>query len=430
MKKLFIILVLFLGAITISGCANTGDGYGFKNTSKQTKAEIQEKIQSYSDQLKANGGGLLNSNQSLSSDSGDEFPEDTPKINREDLPPEYDYPYDPDVVDPFFTQNAAMILDLYHEALDLCDEFEEDVFCTINYDEYDLYLRVKNEEEQLFIEAYHYHSTSSFGGNSFVNAELMYLNRLDEKVYFELVRDFRERSGDYEIHNLYYDRYYESGDMLNISLNMNAEFDVYYQNYVRENHNVFLFSNSEEGRYYNYKDTATNKFHSLGYRDGIEVSNRFVGYGTHNPTFRYSFNWNSIYPPIQLTWNTLDITGWDSVELNENAHDRIFSGSEEVLADFSSVFSVYEDIMTAETYIFVHEEEITQGLISLSDYGLSFGNVTIEELISDIPFLENNYARILEEYGFVEDMAQNKTILLNMFPYLGNQDIIDELFNK
>ncbi|MBU1142582.1 MAG: hypothetical protein KKH92_02945, partial [Firmicutes bacterium] len=52
MKKIAILLMLFLGTFIISGCKDTNrDAFGFINTTIQTKEEIKEKLAFYIDRM-------------------------------------------------------------------------------------------------------------------------------------------------------------------------------------------------------------------------------------------------------------------------------------------------------------------------------------------------------------------------------------------
>lgn len=430
MKKLFLLFLFLLGAIALSSCNNASD-YIFKNKSKQTKAEIQEKMLFYSNRLLSTIDETLSYNMHLDSEYIEEQEEEIPYINRDDLPPQYDYPYNPDLPDPEFLRHAAETLNLYYETLHLCDKFEEDVFCTIVHEGFDLYIRVKLEDDQLFIEAYRYDSYTSFQSkHSFVNTEYMYLNLIDEKIYLEVVRDDQEKIGDYERHQVYYDVYYESGDMFNVSVNKKMEADVSYQKFMKSTRSVFAFSNSEEGKGFNYTDSEHSIFHSLSYDPNGDIRGIYVVYGYHNPQFKVFHFPNNFFGDTQLTWNLFDVSGWDRVILNESGHDQIFNGETEVLQDFSTLFEVYPELSTAITYIFMNKEDVTEDVINLSRYGLSFDLITLEEVNEDLLFLQNNYVSILEEYGFDEDMSKNKQKLLDLFPYFANEAIVAELFNK
>ncbi|PKK98729.1 MAG: hypothetical protein CVV57_05955 [Tenericutes bacterium HGW-Tenericutes-2] len=430
MKKLLILFVFLLGAIMLSSCNNASD-FVFRNKTKQTKAEIQEKMLFYSNHLLSTIDETLSQNMHLNSEYIEEPEEEIPYIYRENLPPQYDYPYNPDIPDPEFIYHSAEALNLYYETLNLCDDFEEDVFCTIEQEEFDLYIKVKLEEDELFIEAYRYDSYSYFNTKySFVNTEFMYLNLIDEKVYLEVVRDNQQKSGDNEIHDVFYDVYYESGDMFNISVNMKMDADVYYQKFLKSAKSVFLFSNSEEGKGFNYTDSENSIFHSVSYDANGDIRGIYLVYGYHNPQFKFFYFPNNFLEDVQLTWNLFDVAGWDRVVLNEYGHDQIFNGETEVLQDFSTLFEVYPELSTATTYIFMDKENVTQDIIDLSRYGLSFDFITLEKVNSDLFFLHINHVSILEDYGFDEDMSINKQKLLDLFPYFADETIVAELFNK
>ncbi|MBU1144599.1 MAG: hypothetical protein KJ971_01910 [Firmicutes bacterium] len=54
---------------------------------------------------------------------------------------------------------------------------------------------------------------------------------------------------------------------------------------------------------------------------------------------------------------------------------------------------------------------------------------TDEQLDEDSTYLTSHYLDILNDYGFVEDMTENGVTLLRMFPFLGDEQIISNLFD-
>ena len=78
----------------------------------------------------------------------------------------------------------------------------------------------------------------------------------------------------------------------------------------------------------------------------------------------------------------------------------------------------------------MNKESVTQDIVDLSRYGLSFDFITLDEVNEDLEFLQNNHVSILEEYGFDEDMSKNKQKLLDLIPYFADETIVAELFNK
>jgi hypothetical protein len=425
MKKISIVCILFLTIITLSSCALIGMKPGsnnsiFDNISTQTAQEIKDKIDFYKTRLLT----LIDQPSEQSTYSNRKLSIETVDGSviypRDELPIEYDYPYDPDAVDPEFIMTKTMLLNEYEEAIDACDGFKEDAFCTVELEHDNVYLKVLNEGDKLFIEAYRYHVDYQS-----VNVDLIYLDLVEDKVQLQYVRDHYRRSENFDTHDRYFDIFNESGDMLNIHVNMKNDEEVYYQNAVRSSQNVFLFHNSEEGLGFNYTDSEQEIFYSVTFDAIGEIQNNFLSYGIHNPTFRYS---QATYnESVRLTWNLLDVDGWNKALVNENDYDKIYLDDTELLTGFLTDFSVQEHI-TAMTSITISEEEFSQQLINLSDYGLSYDEISYQQLITDRSYLANHYIDILEARGFVEDMSENKVRLLAMFPFVGDEDIINDLF--
>jgi hypothetical protein len=427
MKKIIMLAIFSFALIMLSSCAlfsiQSGNGdSAFNNKTIQTAQEIKDKIDYYKTRLSS----LIeqpseirkNLNKKLSTVLGP----DRIIYQRDELPLEYDYPYDPDQVDSEFIFTKTMLLQEYKEAIDLCEDFEEDSFCTAKLEYDNIYLKVINEDDKLYIESYRYNIDYQS-----VNVEIIYIDLVDDKVQLQYVRDYYRKSGPYDTHDRYFDIFNESGDTVNIHVNMKREDEVYYQEYAKSIKSVFLFTKSEEGLGYNYTDAEQEKFYSISYYPSGEVQHNFLAYGIHNPTLIYSQGEFSSNQSIRLSWNLLDIDGWNQVIVNENNYDQVYLDDTELLTDFLTDISI-QDHITARTSKFISEEQFTQETLALSAYGLSFKTITYQQLLNDRVYLANNYIDILEIYGFVEDMSENRIRLLAMFPFVGDEDIINDLF--
>lgn len=432
MKKLGIVFMIIITIIMLSSCSLfsvdvQNENPIFDNTSVQTAQEIKEKINFYKTKLLTLIDQPLSNrtNKKLSIGVGP----GREQYSREELPLEYDYPYDPDEVDSEFIMTKTMLLSEYEEAIDVCSEFKEDSFCTAELDDYNVYLKVLSEDDKLYIEAYRYQSLPENNNYYSVGVDIIYLNYVNENVYLEYVRDYYEQSDRLELHDRYYDAFCESGEMLNVHVNMKKDDEVYYQYYVKSSQNVFLFSNSEEGLGFNYTDTENEKFYSITFDATGELEQNFMSYGIHNPTLRYS---QGSYIPennIRLTWNLLDVDGWNQVVVDENGYDEVYLDEVELLTDFMTDISI-QDYTTAMTSISISEEELTQDVLNLSNYGLLYDTVSYNQFMIDRTYLANHYIDILESHYFDEDMSENRVKLLGMFPFVGDDEIVSDLFTQ
>lgn len=446
MKKTFLGLMMILLSFAIYGCANAdnpvdpgnndtvdpgnndttdpnADDYAFSNVTQQTAQELSNKILYYKDKL-VSMSGLANQemnsgNRTLSIDLG---PNDV-EYKRDELPPEYDYAATSNEVDPEFLMMVTEILNDYAVAIITAETFEEDVYFTIAFHEEEMKIKIRNEGDQLYIESYIYGSMiHNFSPYYHVSVNIMYMNMIDGHVYFEYVRDYYEKYNEIERHDRYYDFFYETGDMLNISVNMLNNQDVYYQNFEKENDKVFLFASSAEGMGFNYTDAATDTFYSTSFNSSMQAYGSFVSYGTHDPMFRYS-NQNG---QVRLQWNLFDVTGWDTIVTRPYDPDQIFMGDTEVLTGFSHDIQIaeYSSISTSLT---LNEQDLTENVVNLSDYGLSFTGVTLSQVLEDASYLETHYPEILTSYGFSTDMTENHTSLLELFPFGADEQIVSDL---
>lgn len=434
MKRILIVLTLVLALITLSGCTDsngdTTDVFGIVNKTKQTKEELQAKIEFYKERLLSMVDQPMEQNASSISQLSTNINPDTTLYSRDEMPPEYDYPYDPDAVDPEFIFMTTFTLGEFADAIAMANDVEENEFFTFDTEDYSLYLKVVNEDNQLYIESYSSQLNPEYWYRVYsVSVQIMYLNLVDDKVNFQYIRDHHSFMGDYEQHKRYYDLFIESGDMINVSVDMLDESYMDYQNYQKAEQSVFLFTNSEEGRGYNYTDNATNRFYSISFNGAGEVDSSFICYGIHNPTLSYSYRHDQMGQNVFLRWNLFDVSGWDHALVDRGGDDYIYLGSTQLLSDFRTEIQV-EDYASASTYTTIPESELTESLLNLSDYGLSFDFITLEQLLIDSTYLVDHYPEVLLDYGFSTDMTANREILMNMFPFLGDEQIISDLFDQ
>ena len=429
MKKIAILLMLFLGTFIISGCKDTNrDAFGFINTTIQTKEEIKEKLAFYIDRMLSSAE--LNLNVTTSSDNlflATEADSDT--YTRDELPPKKTNHVNLDMIDPMTVKREGERLELYLSSLDLCEEFVEDVFCKITIEDTNILYKVRNEGHQLFIEAYH---SSSFindaGSMDYVTASIIYIDMIDDQMRYERILDTKRIRNDIEDRSISYHLYQESGDLINFGVNLLLNKDYFYQKYDRATETTFQFSNTEGDLNFKYNDYPNDILYLLNFIDD-KVSTNLVSFGFSNAVLRYNYSNPTGVPRYELRWNLLDISGWDKVVVFDRVPAHVYNQDLEVLEDFTTEVTI-SDVTSAETYIRVAKEDITENLLNLSLYGLSFNQITIEELNQGITYLEDNHENLLKEHGFSLNIDRNRSKLLDLFPYLADQDLVEELFEQ
>ncbi|MDO9629270.1 MAG: hypothetical protein Q7I99_05155 [Acholeplasmataceae bacterium] len=433
MKKILTVFMFLLGFILFSSCTNASDSprdsYGFKNTTEQTKEEIQEKIAFYSNRMITSSQSKMSLNKSLSHTFFSVADSLSIPFLRDELPPRKEYHRDFDMIDPIFVQSIGNRLKTFHDRLNFCDEFVEDVFCTFKIENTEMMIKVRNEENQLYIEVISFSkSVNASGVAVYVTTAMIYLNLIDDKIRYEEVNDSKSEIYGEKSHLLIYNLYNESGDIIKIKINMLNNHEFYYHQHDSLAKTNFWFSNTNNEMYVNHTDLISDKYHALQFRDD-EIIKLTVGYEFYNSLFTYIYTTESGTPRIDLKWDLLQVTGWDKALISDRGSDSILKENVELLTDFkiSIITSKYTD---ANASINIPAEELTENLINLSDYGLSFTKVTLEQINLDIPFLEDNYRTLIEEKGLFLEIEKNKEILLNFIPFYADEDIVNDLFEK
>ena len=427
MRKFFLFMTSVLLFFMMSSCGSKVDV--LKNITKQSSIEIQQTLTYYKTRLLE----IIGQSDNIDTIKSTVMPLSTTispysvRYTRDELPPEYDYYADTDVVNADFIMTTATILSNYTVYMMSINDFEEDTFYLVNQDEFNVKFKVIIEENQLLIEAYEYASWTEFSvDHSFVTSEIIYIHEIDGKIHLQQVRETNEKYGGPLIEKKYYNEFIESGDMLNIMINMHDRSEVYYQNYKKNDGSLFLFTNSEEGLGFNYTDISNNKSYSIFMNQEHQLIQNHISYGRYHPSLSFSQEMFRISQGISLKWNLLDITGWDEIIVNAYDYDEIYNEGLRLLTDFK-IEAFVDENTDAMAYIYVSEDQLTENLINLSDYGLSFNAVTLNELNQDRVFLYNHYLQILHDFGFSENMEDNSDILNDLFPFFADSQMIKQL---
>lgn len=446
MKKIFLGVIVVFFVMTLFGCVNSGnpddpvipddqvnpsdqdnpvtDGFEFTNSTQQSAQEIAEKMVYYENEFITLSGmqGTETGSQSITTLSTEISP-GVIQYTRDELPPVYIYGDTSDDIDPNFLFMLAFLIGEYADAILAAELFEEDNFFTIERSNNSAYIKVKNEGDQLYIEAYNYEWFKSDNYAQYsICANLIYLNTIDGHVYLEYVRDNYGNANGYETHELYYDYFYDTGDMINMFINMFDPQSIYYQNFDKSERQNFLLVNSEEGMSFAYTDKATNIHHTISFDGAGELRDFYLVYGYHDPIFRF-FNENH---QVRIIWNLLYVDGWDKIVTDQSRGGYLYSGDTEVLQGFYHDFFI-DEYTSIFSELSIPEENVTQSVVDLSDYGLSFDDITLAQAIQDSTYLVDHYPDILTLYGYSADMAANHNLMISKVPFVMNEEVFNYL---
>lgn len=338
---------------------------------------------------------------------------DNDEYNRDDLPEQVPYVYEGNGFDPEFIINTTFTINEYLDVLELCENFVEDSFNEIIYNSFRYIIKASVNIDQLYVESYRY---SLDGSSDVFWADIMYFDMIDEKIIFKYVRDYNSSQ-----HSIYYDEFSETGDAISIALDADNQELTYYQIFDRDNNMTFDISNTSIGGVcMNYNATDGSMFYSIKISEDETITRYSIRYGF--PTqFWYTNDTGEIY----LTWNLYSASGWNKCRIYSIADDHIFLDDMEVLQDFTISISI-QDIY-ANARLTTTESEFTESMMNLSNYGLYFDTVTYTQLQLDIDYIDQNFLSIINEYGLTLNMTDNYDSLINLFPFMVDSTIIEEI---
>lgn len=337
------------------------------------------------------------------------------EYDREDLPEQVPVVYEGNGIDPEFMINTTLTINNFLEVLDVCTDFVKDNFMEVEYGSYNYLIKASVEGDQLYIESYHYYADSSSDG---LWTNIMYFDLIEGKVIFKYVRDYLSTQ-----HYMYYDEFSETGDAISIALDVKNNLFTFYQIYNRETNMSFDLSNTSTGGIHmNYIAIDGSSSFGVKIDEGGDIIRYSMRYGS--PTqFWYTFDNGEIY----LTWNLYLAQGWNRCWIYSAADDHIFMDDTEVLEDFSIGISIQDAYANAR--LTTTTEEFTESMMNLTEYGLYFDAVTYSQLQADIDYMDQNFLLIMGEYGLSLNMEDNYDYLLNLFPFVADDTIIQEIAN-
>lgn len=429
MKKILLVAVLLFNLIVLFGCKDKSPNYGsytFEDKTVQTSQEIQDQLDVYIERVKQIR--LKNRTEGSNNDQSSKV------FQRDDLPDSYPYPSEHSIIAQLGVIEVA--LTRYKIIIESYEAFQENTYATINNIDDEFKIKIKIENNQMFIETYEYRIVAEDEDKS-VNARLIYLNLVDDKLYFEFLRD--DQSTYIPVYTYpssfgnrtYYDMFIEDGDCVSLYFDKNNKEDYYYESYSLENQLNFNLYVKNSNLYMRFTDHKISK----GYTLNIDLSNEEI-----NPTslkIDYfsdieGFSWvneveNSYY---DLSWNLMEVDGWTTLhaETNEWFTDyKVFINDQEV-SDLFRISAYVDEYTYLNAGLRVDKDEMSENIINLSIYDLYYDQISYEELIADIDYLNENYLTILNNQGFEIDHIKNTDYLLDMLSFKADQDIIDELF--
>ena len=416
MKKLLIVLLLFL-FITLAGCDVPTD----------PAAALLAKLVAYEMRF-VTIGGL----EPVLTEEPRFGPHPTPhavgqiEIDRDEFP-------EPTVLTTPYEQDFAMNMAVaIHEArivFEQCVGLIPGEYCLTSTDQFDYSLKIEGEGDRLSVDLYRSESGITMEGAFLgVYAEIMEFDLIDDKVLFDYVRENMTQNGGDETHDLYYDRFDESGDTISIGLDLTDETYLEY----------LIHDRGTGGWFSLYDDATESSVTRLDMTTDRFVSETFYPDGSTNMTIVYDNERRSLtyhaweahgVPRASLKWNLLDVEGWDRAVYHTYADDEVYQGETRVLETFTVYVAPEEVYPVAQATYEFSPESLTAGLVDLTLVGLHFDAIPFDRLSTDLGRLAEDRLAALAAYGLSADMAENRAALLAMVPYRADLPMMQELFD-
>lgn len=397
--------------------------YDFSEDTVSTKTEVIESVVFYKGKLEGFAGvedevakhsGLTNLSEDILFYTREDF-------TKYDDPNHIDYP----AMETESLINTLMTVYLLRSVIDKCAEFVEGEFCTVGEENNRSYkIKMQVMGDKLFIEAYGY---SADIDNSYysIDAEIMFFDLIDGLVYFEYVRDNHGVYDGEVSHDLYFEEFLEGTSTTSTALYDSG--NVHYQYFNADGSEHLRFRSGENESYISYRDSITEMYYFTKYDlEGKLTFSSLAFLNGYKEDFRYRFNIPE-YDSI-LVWNILETTGWDKVGiLEEFPYDTfLYNDDIEILTEFD-FFGAHDDVEYIYGTLEIIDENITQDLIDLSLYGLSFSKVTLEDINREKLYLEENYLEFKALYGFDGEAEDDWNGVYNMFRFFADEEIVSEL---
>ncbi len=394
--------------------------YDFSTDTVSTRDEVIEKVVFYQGKIQnligSSAEGELSSGLTRLS-TGETF------YTREDFALYDNQEYnETSFVDIESLMNTEMTISTLKDTISRCESFVEGEFCDVAALDYeyapDSRILMQTDGDRLYIESYRYNANLNY-----VSAEIMFFDLIDGLVYFEYVRDNNENIGEVLFENVYYDRFIEGFGATAVAIRAGGE--IYYQFDSTDGLDRLNFRILEGEKYISYRSRENQIYYTYSYSQYRDTDKYYIDFQRGTKSFlKYKFN--SFNTDVIVQWNLLETTGWDKIGLTESNECHIYNGDVEILTDFyrNAFHSYVEYAEIARDY---DESELTQSIIDLSDYGLLFSEVTLEQINTERDNLIDNFDILKTYHGFSESDDLNRQELLDMYPFFANEDIIAEL---
>lgn len=418
MKKIVLSFILVFSIFIFAGCKDKTLDYGsytFEDKTVQTSQEILDKLNFYIERISEIG--QENYEDSYDSTGSSRI------FQREELPTSYPYPNAVSIAIKLYDTQKYLLK--YKDIIQAIDSFEESTLATYRGHK----IKIKLEGNQMFIEEFE-SSMVNEGLDTSVKARLLYLNLVDDKLYYQFVRDDQSTYiPDWDNpkdlgNNTYYDMFIEDGDSLSLYFDKNKKEDYYYEMTSVENELDFLFSRRQAYFYMKTTDYDLSKTYKIDINqefDDIEILITSIDYFSDSPGFSLAHVREEGY---YLSWNLMEVDGWSSIQTQP---DKLFINNQEASSDLHITATVGEyTYLLAE--LTLQEDAMLENILDLSAYDLYYDQISYEELSRDIEYLNENYLELLNDQGFENDPTKDIDYLLDMLPFHADQDIIDELF--
>lgn len=263
-------------------------------------------------------------------------------------------------------------------------------------------------------------SESYFGTIHAVSLDAIELKFAGELLEFGYLRHYLNQCGDDLYENMYYDVFVEDSYVMNLSIRNNNE--LYYYKYTSDD-NVVLFNYGGEGTFIRFTNEEQSVRYAASYNEAREMDHLTLDFLDENGKTELGYQmWSSVG---QLSWNMLFVDGWNSADCNDPQNPIIYNGDALSLPGFtgSCEFNNYR----ANLFITnqnININDVTDTDIALTNYGLSYNEVSAEELTSEYNYVKNSQAELFEEAGFSLDYATNEAYIDSFFNMEADTDFM------
>ncbi|MCD4826429.1 MAG: hypothetical protein K8Q99_01455 [Acholeplasmataceae bacterium] len=327
-------------------------------------------------------------------------------------------------------ENDALFLDLSKflestiNGLETCTSFSEDDLCITQNVYFNAAVMVKTENDQLFIEFFKDSKPNdSVGNDQDKRVTMLYMNIVDDQLYFEYVRSIKKISEIMNMDTIYFNSYYESNKSIELSIDQNSNSKYQYREIdIEKGKRIYVSNNRDFSvEYYNQE---MSKLFRLYLDQDREILVNTIEYHMplSNLVYIDSLGQDNL---IFLEWDLKEVNGWDQIDTSMAG--TLIKDGQQVLGDY--VLHVIKN-GSNEAYIsaMITEEEFTTNLLDLSAFGLFFDAISMEQLLEDSTYLEENYIDILEDFGFIGDLDEQYEFLETMIPFMLDSENSEEIF--